>query len=289
MNSSATNIDTSNRSSLVGSLTGLLKPRYYVLTNRYPKHEGQDDEGIRGMVINPKSLEKDANGMKQWLGRLEPTPNVRWYYDKQGREAHSKAVLKTLETPRHHPTFIYIAGHTEPQTTAVPPLAYAPADYLEYQDGKPQLVSYETMRGLLLKNDHSAPLIFITEVCFCENFLQLPYALECKGNEARWVPTGYPSISTINSSDIVHFAATSPGERALSFASGAVFTKAFYNINPSVAGSLKNIMEQLQGNVNTILSSEGSNRSARWSQHPKVYASRIIDDPHFFAALGFHQ
>ncbi|KAG8683705.1 hypothetical protein FRC11_013186, partial [Ceratobasidium sp. 423] len=142
----------------------------------------------------------------------------------------------------------------------------------------------------------------ITEVCFCENFLrkrwipkftlpptnplllpELPYVLEYDGNEARWAPTGYPEVSTGKSRRIVHFAATSPGELSIAFNKGAVFTQAFYNINPSETRSLKEVAKKLQENVNTILSSD----TRRRSQHPKVYSSRIMDEPHFFATLGF--
>ncbi|KAG8758493.1 hypothetical protein FRC11_003579, partial [Ceratobasidium sp. 423] len=84
----------------------------------------------------------------------------------------------------------------------------------------------------------------------------------------------------------VHFAATSPGEPAMCFPStGAVFTKAFYHINPTKALSLKDIATQLRKNVNTILlADQGQGRS---QQTPRVYCSRKINDPHFFATLGF--
>ncbi|KAG8686384.1 hypothetical protein FRC11_009021, partial [Ceratobasidium sp. 423] len=183
---------------------------------------------------------------------------------------------------------MYLSGHTETQIIAELPsgqLAYAPADYLDTSpSGQSRLIPYETMRPWLLNDRHSAPLIFITEVSFCENFLQLPYVLEYDGSEARWAQTGYPEVSTGNSREIVHFAATAPGEQSIAFGVGAVFTKAFYSINPSKALSLKDIAQKLRGNVNTILSSIPGTRH---SQLPKVYSSRIMDEPHFFATLGF--
>ncbi|CAE7200414.1 unnamed protein product, partial [Rhizoctonia solani] len=130
---------------------------------------------------------------------------------------------------------------------------------------------------------HSESLLFVTEVCYCQNFLQLPYVLEWDGTEARWKETDYFSTFKKTSNDIVHFAATSPGESAMSFGIGSVFTKAFCNIDPKKELSLEAILEQLQGNINEVLSKEPQLEP----QNPKIYSSRIINDPHFFAGQGF--
>ncbi|CAE7199737.1 unnamed protein product, partial [Rhizoctonia solani] len=73
-----------------------------------------------------------------------------------------------------------------------------------------KFIPYETMRQLLLKNPDSAPLLFITEVCYCTNFLRLPYELVHEGDSMQWKETGYPNIE--GSSIVAHFAATSPDE-----------------------------------------------------------------------------
>ncbi|CAE6529560.1 unnamed protein product [Rhizoctonia solani] len=194
-----------------------------------------------------------------------------------------------------------VAGHTDTQ----PPddnLAYAPADCLNTSSpDQLQLISYDylkAMRSWLLKDHHSAPLvrlhnrypnvklIVFIEVCQCDNILQLPYVLKYEGNKARWKRTEFYRSFKRTSSDIVHFAATSPGERAMYFPSiGAVFTKAFYNISPTEALSLKVIAERLRKNVHKIIPAHQSQGSSQ--QTPKVYCSRKINDPHFFAALGF--
>ncbi|CAE6529565.1 unnamed protein product [Rhizoctonia solani] len=237
-----------------------------MLTNGYPTHKEHHDEEIRNMSIKPESIKSDRKGMDSWVRQLGPDPSIRWYCDEGSHKADTKAVRGVLKKgPRAQPTLIYIAGHTETQITAGPSsgqFAYAPADYLNTNpSGQPQLIPASNS--------------------------QLPYMLEYEGNEARWVQTGYPGISTGTSSEIVHFAATAPDERAAAFESGALFTKAFYNINPSEARSLKDIVKQLQENMSKILSSGGSSPGTIHSQHPKVYSSRIIDEPHFFAALQF--
>ncbi|KAH7333937.1 hypothetical protein B0J17DRAFT_709008 [Rhizoctonia solani] len=301
------NIDTSDRSSLVRSLTGILRPRYRILTNEYPAPKEHNDNALS--IITPESTEHDLKGMRYWVHLLDPNPDLR-----RIREADNKKVRTTLKATRTQPTLVYgrishyllntsanrenkVAGHTETQTTAESPsvqLAYAPADYLSTSlSGSLQLITYETMRQWLLNDRHSAALVFITEVCFCENFLRLPYVLELNGEKAQWKKTDYHGSFEGGSSDIVHFAATSPGERAIWFNGiGAVFTKAFYNIDPIKPLSLKCIAEQLQRNLNQIL----SERPQQAPQHPKVYSSRMIlnaaetsrqDEPHFFATLGF--
>ncbi|CAE6488137.1 unnamed protein product, partial [Rhizoctonia solani] len=175
----------------------------------------------------------------------------------------------------------------------------------------------KTIRQLLLKDPSSAPLLFITETCKCDNYLRLPFLLEFEGNEARWVKTEYHDSFIGNSSDIVHFAATSPGEYALSFPStGAVFTQvgdtqtasrnsllnfsriglhdlqALCNIkiDSSKQLSVKDIARQLRitrGNVGKILKKPTSSGEIR-TQRPMIYCSREMDDPDFFKALGFY-
>ncbi|CAE6496271.1 unnamed protein product [Rhizoctonia solani] len=264
----------------IWSLSDLLgSPRYYMLINGYPTHKEHQDEDIRSMFIKPESIRSDLKGMDHWVRQIRPNPNIRWYWDEGGRKADSVAVRKVLSRgSRAQPTLIYLAGHTEKINNQ---LAYAPADYINTDtSGKYQLIPYEVMPRWLLNDQHSASLV----VSFCENFLQLPYVLEYEGKEARWVPTGYPEVPTGKSSEIVHFAATSPDELSIEFNSGAVFTKAFYDIRPSETWSLKDIAKKLQENVDTILSSDSVVRC----QHPKVYCSRVMDEPHFFAALGFY-
>ncbi|CAE6447410.1 unnamed protein product [Rhizoctonia solani] len=155
------------------------------------------------------------------------------------------------------------------------------------------------MRQTLLKGSQSGSLLFITEVCFCGNFLRLPYMLEYDGSEVQWKETEYHGTFTGTSSEVVssfkfvyarnlgsqtwlevHIAATAPGESAASFTTGAVFTQALYSIDPIQTLSLKQIAKRLQENVNEIL-------PAAYSQHPRIYCSNKIDEPHFFAALGF--
>ncbi|CAE6531164.1 unnamed protein product [Rhizoctonia solani] len=255
----AINAGTSKRPTLLRSLTGgLLQPRFHILTNGYPAHKEHVDEAVCITPIKPESVVTDLKGMCHWSNQLDPKPDIRRYWDQGSHTANNKAVRRVLKDIRAQPTLIYLAGHTEKKDDQ---LAYTPADYLSANSpDQPQLIPYDTMRPWLLNDQHLAPLVFITEVCFCENFLKLPYVLQYEGNEARWVPTGHPEVSTGKSREI-----------------------AFYNTKLSETRSLKDIAKKLQENVNAILSSDSAGRS----QHPKVYSSRVMDEPHFFATLGF--
>ncbi|CAE6447404.1 unnamed protein product [Rhizoctonia solani] len=247
---------------------------------------------MNDMVIDQQSIERDLIGLFDWIKQLDPKtmPPYKLYCDKETRTpANANRIRAAMKTHRQLPTFIYLAGHTEVVTSATQPsnfqLTYAPADHLHASPpAQPQVIPYEMMRQWLLDDRHLESLLFITEVCYCKNFLCLPYELEYDGSEARWKKTDYHGTFKGSSSDIVHFAATSPGERAMCFSdTGAIFTKAFCNISPSEPLALKGIAEKLQKNVDTIVSSNPQQNS----QHPKIYSSRIIDDPHFFATLGF--
>ncbi|KEP50666.1 hypothetical protein V565_075650 [Rhizoctonia solani 123E] len=289
----ATNPEPSGpSSSLSRSLSGSLHPRCSLLTNGYSAHAKHADQNMRDMVLNPEAIKHDLRGLNHWITQLAPNtkPSFELYCDrKKYRPADETRIRTVMQTPRKLPTFIYLAGHTETDISVTGPsngqLAYAPDDCLEASDSDQlKLIAYETMRQWLLNSSHSESLLFLTEVCYCENFLQLPYVLELNGDETQWTKTSYYGSFKGNSSDIVHFAATSPGEQAMSFGTiGSVFTKAFCYVDPKEVRSLKAIAQQLQKNVNEILS--GSSRQK--SQNVKIYSSRMIDDPHFFATLGF--
>ncbi|CAE6359120.1 unnamed protein product [Rhizoctonia solani] len=251
------------------------KPQCYVLTNGYPKND---------LTLKLESIAEDSNGLRFRMLQFDPEPDFWQYNDTHkggSRPANYARIWKTLGVIRHGPTFIYISGHS--QETSRGELAYVPADHLTTD---PKLFPYETMRQLLLlKSPSSLPLLFVTEACYCDNFLRLPYVLVFKDNEVRWQKTGYPALGEGSSAVVVHCAATSPGEQAVSFENGAVFTKAFYNIDPRDELSLMDIAKRLQENVNKVLAADTTNVR---TQSPKVYCSQIMNDPHFFKAMGFY-
>ncbi|EUC64515.1 ICE-like protease (caspase) p20 domain protein [Rhizoctonia solani AG-3 Rhs1AP] len=284
--------------SLLGSFTGILHPQYYILTNGYPAYADHPNSESRNMAIDQGSIGRDIRGLSYLFKKLDPEADIKIYCDRKKYSCADENQIRTvLQTPRKLPTAIYLGGHTENTglTAQNQPtcdrLAYAPADYIEDSpSGQDKLISYETIRQLLLKDPSSAPLLFITETCKCDNYLRLPFLLEFEGNEARWVKTEYHDSFIGNSSDIVHFAATSPEEYALSFPStGAVFTQALCNIkiDSSKQLSVKDIARQLRGNVGKILKDPTSSGEIR-TQRPMIYCSREMDDPDFFKALGFY-
>ncbi|CAE6359097.1 unnamed protein product [Rhizoctonia solani] len=240
------------------------------------------------MVLSSEGINKDLQALRYFADSVghdpDTKPYVKVYCDKEKYNPADESRVRTvMQIPRKLPTFIYLAGHTETQKGGQ--LAYAPADCLNPSSpGELKLIPYETIRQWLLSGSHSESLVFVTEVCYCENFLRLPYVLTLEGGEARWEKTEYHGSFEANpKGDVVHFAATSPGEQAMTFPStGSIFTKAFCYIDPKEKLSLKTISEQLQKNVNKLLSGSQQN-----PQNPKVYSSRIIEDPNFFAAMGF--
>ncbi|CAE6438782.1 unnamed protein product [Rhizoctonia solani] len=242
------------------------------------------------MRICPESIDKDVNKLRHWIRQLEPSPDLYQYkdnYEPKGeiRRADYEKIRRALKLTRKSPTIIYIAGHTELKDGAP---VYIPADHLDPSTtGSPKVIPYEYMAQLLLKQTHSAALLFVTEVCYCDNFLRLPYMLEYEGDEVRWKKTGHPELSAQPSTTVVHFAATAPGERSESFKSrGAAFTTAFHNINPREELSLGDIGKRLQEGINRASGRDGIKKPI--AQHPKIYCSRIMDEPHFYKALDFY-
>ncbi|KAH7333939.1 hypothetical protein B0J17DRAFT_631478 [Rhizoctonia solani] len=304
-----TTLDSRGTSStLVRSLTGPLQPRCYLFANAYPEHAKHIDKEVKDMVINQQSIKFDLQGLFYWIGQLDLETKIpfKLYCDDENR---TPAKLKRIGSK--------VAGHTETKTIATQPpdvqLTYVPADHLDVSpSAQLKLIPYETMRQWLLNNLHSESLLFITEVGLDLErslywganlivFDKLSIALSSgpplyKVSHTKLSTTEVkhggrkPTITAASKESRaifvikVHFAATSPGERAMCFGDiGAIFTKAFYNINPNEPLALKNIAEKLQRNVDTIMSSHPQ----RNSQRPKIYSSRIIDEPHFFVALGF--
>ncbi|CAE6344843.1 unnamed protein product [Rhizoctonia solani] len=204
------------------------------------------------MAIDQGSIGRDIRGLSYLFKKLDPEADIKIYCDRKKYSCADENQIRTvLQTPRKLSTAIYLR--------------------------------LKTIRQLLLKDPSSAPLLFITETCQCVNYLRLPFLLEFEGDEARWVKTEYYDSFIENSSDIVHFAATSPEEFALSFPSiGAVFTQALCNIkiDPSKQLSVKDIARQLRGNVGKILKDPTSSGEIR--------TQRPMDDPDFFKALGFY-
>ncbi|CEL57111.1 hypothetical protein RSOLAG1IB_08343 [Rhizoctonia solani AG-1 IB] len=272
------------RSTLEGSLTGVLRPRCYTLTNGYPTHEGHENKDIRDMVIKPDSIDTDMRLLRSWIHSLNSDVDLWESCDKPGyKRADSARIVKILKITQGQPTFIYISGHSEHGATDSE-LVYAPADYLSFTSGQPTVVHYAKMAQLLLRRSHSGPLLLVTEVCFCENFLKLPYFLNYKDGEVSWERTGCLDSFAEDSRAIVHFAATAPGERAMSFSNGAVFTKQFCKIRPDNKLSLKDIAKQLHEEIDRALDKCGIEKEKK--QHPRIYCSRKLDGPHFYDEIG---
>ncbi|KAF8752783.1 hypothetical protein RHS01_07288 [Rhizoctonia solani] len=173
-----------------------------------------------------------------------------------------------MQRSRNAPTAIYLAGHTEvpDDQGSQELLAYVPANYLEASNGQFNYIYYEEMRQLLFEGptynrDRSWSVNYFQlstrpwlELTFgleppSVHHRGLPYVLECNGNEPQWRETKYHDGYVENSDDIVHFAATSPGERSALFRSGAIFTRTLCDINPSEALSLSEIIKRLSEKI----------------------------------------
>ncbi|KAH7333940.1 hypothetical protein B0J17DRAFT_721171 [Rhizoctonia solani] len=243
------------------SLIGFLHPpsQCFVFTNGYSTHSEHEDDNIRDMVLEPGPIDIDISRLSQWTGRFNPKPNFRSYCDREALLAHRILDHKPLN--ESHPDL----------------LAFAPADYLDVlPSGEPKLIPYATMRESLLKppdQDHyssSLRSVFVTTFF-------LPYMLEYDGSDVQWKETEYQGTFSGTSSEIVHIAATTPGESAFRLLLGL--------------SSLKRCTVSTQPKV----IAEANRKTATGKcQHdlargplpaPKIYCSSKIDGPHFFAAL----
>ncbi|KAF8699587.1 hypothetical protein RHS03_07018, partial [Rhizoctonia solani] len=208
------------------------------------------------MAISQDSIGNDFTVLKSWMRKFNQKlkPNARWYFDKGQYSADTNAIREVMQRSRNAPTAIYLAGHTEvpDDQGSQELLAYVPANYLEASNGQFNYIYYEEMRQLLFEGPHlqSGPLLltFGLEPPSVHH-RGLPYVLECNGNEPQWRETEYHDGYVENSDDIVHFAATSPGERSALFKSGAIFTRTLCDINPSEALSLSEIIKRLSEKI----------------------------------------
>ncbi|KAJ1303914.1 hypothetical protein OPQ81_008325 [Rhizoctonia solani] len=261
------------------------------------------------LALKPESIAEDVKNLRTWASRFNPTVIFRQYCDQEGfRRADDRKIRKALRHSWDHPTLFYskigcdvlivkadnsheVAGHTHRRLgTGIQPsgdeLVYLPSDCLEsHLPGEYKDISYEEMRQILLRKPRTEALV----ACYCDNFLQLPYVLEWDGNEMLWKRTEYCDIFPEDSGDVVHLAATGPNEPAVCYRDkGALFTYALYCIDPMEPLSLKTIGKRLRDNVAIISRAAGESTDKLCAQHPKVYASRKMNDPHFFQALGFY-
>lgn len=153
--------------SLLGSFTGILHPQYYILTNGYPAYADHPNSESRNMAIDQGSIGRDIRGLSYLFKKLDPEADIKIYCDRKKYScADENQIRAVLQTPRKLPTAIYLGGHTEhigltaQNQPTCDRLAYAPADYIEDSpSGQDKLISYETIRQLLLKDPSSAPLL----------------------------------------------------------------------------------------------------------------------------------
>ncbi|CAE7212480.1 unnamed protein product [Rhizoctonia solani] len=163
---------------------------------------------MKDMGMKPEGIKNDLKGLNYWIKLLATDPDTNMHLElycdrKKYDPADENRIRTVMQTPRKLPTFIYLAGHTVATQSSSTQLAYAPADCLDPSTGGLKLIAYDTMRQWLLNSSHSESLLFVTEVCYCENFLQLPYVLEWDGTETQWKKTAYFSTFKETSNDIV--------------------------------------------------------------------------------------
>lgn len=137
------------------------------------------------------------------------------------------------------------------------------------------------MRALLLTQDIPGPstLLLVTEFCFADNFLGLPYVLCLEPHkEPIWSDSDEhaPTVgeSTWNHGrKILHFAGATAMKQTFSTKFGGRFTRAFCKVSPNESLSLASRVRQIQRRLDKMPPRWGS----KYHQQIQLYSSHKWD------------
>ncbi|CEL57112.1 hypothetical protein RSOLAG1IB_08344 [Rhizoctonia solani AG-1 IB] len=283
----------STQSSLNGSLRGidLGLPRhgneshFYAVVNTYLTKKWRSFDKDLGLEWGKNDMKKMGSWAKQFHHNLQAL------WDDQNRSTsrttflpatteNLRTLLAKIES-RQAPTLLYLSGHTdfidqEP--------VYLTSDSLQKDSiSSDKAMRYWEMGRQLVSQPSSNPLVWITEVCECDNFMKLPYVYWCEGGEVKSEKTGFEW--PWGEAQALHFAATSPGQPAIGYKSqvGAIYTNALREVAFRRDLSLTDIVLKLQNTIDNVLMLA---QSEERQQH-RIYSSHKFDQADLFTTLGF--
>ncbi|QRV95688.1 hypothetical protein RhiJN_23706 [Ceratobasidium sp. AG-Ba] len=195
------------------------EPTAHVITSPYA---GEDGLGLRGTL-------QDQGRVVKWtedLGREGLIANMSIGADRE-------MIQSTLESCREGPTFLYMNGEVEYES-------HGDGVYLLHDCSVPDAsgllnssgIPLTLMRDWILRTPFEMRLVILTDMCYCTNFLRLPYVARKEKGIWKWQATEeYQTRGTDIIWDenkvILYFAATEKSSPAYAWSSiGGIFTRA---------------------------------------------------------------
>ncbi|QRV95689.1 hypothetical protein RhiJN_23707 [Ceratobasidium sp. AG-Ba] len=216
---------------------------------------------------------KDYERVREWARWLAPGSKTGVYIST---DAKLDEIRPVLESCGGGPTFVYLNGHTE---WSAEKKSYLATEYSAPTKDVPGVVKgvpFEVMREWIIGPSlDPIDLVLVTDICFCPNFLRLPY-LACKTDGVWvWVKTEYyteESSSYWEDRNILHFAATDEDGEAHEWESiGGIHTREFCNVKPNA--SLRRRLDEMQRSIDQIVPKFANGAT----QHAQLYSNYEAD------------
>ncbi|CUA67685.1 hypothetical protein RSOLAG22IIIB_13522 [Rhizoctonia solani] len=273
-------------SKLFGSLRGILpEVQCHAALATYPGRAWSDGSD---MSISPACVTPDALRITDWTRRFNRGALIG-YHDIPnpcGRknatpEPSAENMRKIFEEPRGLPTLIYMSGHTD---SVGGERFYITSDaVVEGGYDSTRIIYYSEISEKLLLEHHEEPVILVTDMCKCDNLMKLPYVYSYENGRVTCAETQYHTGVEWDSVDVVHFAATSPDQKAAFFSCGSVYNSALCKVLPERRLSLEETVKSIQIQMDVMLGKDPE----YLPQNHRVYSSRKFDGDDFFGTLGF--
>ncbi|KAF8674594.1 hypothetical protein RHS04_07119 [Rhizoctonia solani] len=216
---------------LVSSAHEIEESDFYAVVNTYPTEEWLKFDSNFQLKCGKKDTKKMARWARQFYHSLEVLWDNQRHNHIRGRvlpatTENLRELLARIEF-REAPTLFYLSGHTEIKDQE---RTYLTSDCLQHGVISTDMtLRYSEMGRQLMSQESSRPLIWVTEVCDCDNFMKLPYVYWCEDGQVNCKETGFDWHWA--ETYALHFAATSPNQHAITFegSSGAVYTNDKHN------------------------------------------------------------
>ncbi|QRV81218.1 hypothetical protein RhiJN_09233 [Ceratobasidium sp. AG-Ba] len=250
-------------------------PAVYIIANLYKNITEHEHISLGG--------HKDCESVKEWAKRLTRGSKTDIYVSTDADVDEIRPVLKNCGDG---PTFVYLNGHTE---WSAEKKSYLATEYSAPTKDVPGVVKgvpFEIMREWIIgASPGPMDLLLVTDICFCPNFLRLPYLARKVDGVWVWIKTEYyteESSSYWEDKNILHFAATDEDGEAYEWESiGGIHTREFCNVKPNV--SLRSRLDDMQCSIDRIVSEFADGAT----QHAPLYSSYEADfeDKHIFKSI----
>lgn len=202
--------------------------------------------------------EKDLESVQSWIKQFESGSNVNWNV-LLNKEVTGKNLVTLLDQVGSSIgcSVVYLSGHAMSIGRS---FMFLPANCVENNEiSSERGILAGVMRTLLLPKVIAGPsiLLLVTDFCFADNFLGLPYVLSLEPNKPPvWSDSGGVSTLGVAIRDgdrrILHFAGAAEMKPTYGTKVGGCFTKAFCSVSPNESISLADRVRRIQQKLDTI-------------------------------------